>query len=477
MKKEAVFIALVFLLSFVLIRLPRLPAGATPGTVIVPQDYPTIQQAIDVCSPGGTVLVGPGTYNENITVWKPLTIKGENKDTTIMDQVEAFIVCHITADNVTISGFTIKDGSIGVSIDASDEATITNNIITSNDDGMWATSSLDNVISNNTISDNLFMGVYLKASNNTTLNSNTIVTNTYGIYIENSEHNSVCGNNLSLNYADGIDVINSSYNAVFHNMISNNSRGIYLQGSNSNSIYENNLVNNLDQAGAEDIITNSWDDGTHGNYWSNYTGIDSNSDGIGDTAFTIDSSNKDRYPLMNPWMQPSPGHDVAVINAWSSKTVIGQGYNGDITVFGANKGEYAETFNLTVYIESVAFASWTLHLEGGLTATIRLSWNTTDFSKKNYTISASATAVPGETDSTDNNCTWTVHVGVPGDVSSSTAGVYDGTVNMRDISYIILMFNTKPSSSNWNPNADVNNDLIVNMRDISIAILNFNKHE
>ena len=48
---------------------------------------------------------------------------------------------------------------------------------------------------------------------------------------------------------------------------------------------------------------------------------------------------------------------------------------------------------------------------------------------------------------------------------------------MRDVSYLIIRFNSKPNSANWNPNADINNDGTVNMRDISIAILNFNKHE
>jgi len=65
---------------------------------------------------------------------------------------------------------------------------------------------------------------------------------------------------------------------------------------------------------------------------------------------------------------------------------------------------------------------------------------------------------------------------VPGDVSGSTLGVTDGTVNMRDIAYLVSLFNTKPSSPNWNPNADVNVDGVVNMRDIAIAIAHFNQH-
>jgi len=41
---------------------------------------------------------------------------------------------------------------------------------------------------------------------------------------------------------------------------------------------------------------------THfGNYWYDYTGVDENGDGIGDTNYTIISSGKnDYFPLMNP---------------------------------------------------------------------------------------------------------------------------------------------------------------------------------
>ena len=48
---------------------------------------------------------------------------------------------------------------------------------------------------------------------------------------------------------------------------------------------------------------------------------------------------------------------------------------------------------------------------------------------------------------------------------------------MRDVSYMVLKFNTRPNSPSWNPNADVDGDLVVNMRDIQIAILHFNERE
>jgi len=45
---------------------------------------------------------------------------------------------------------------------------------------------------------------------------------------------------------------------------------------------------------------NFWDDGypSGGNYWSNYTGVDSDHDGIGDSSHILDADNQDNYPLM-----------------------------------------------------------------------------------------------------------------------------------------------------------------------------------
>jgi hypothetical protein len=66
---------------------------------------------------------------------------------------------------------------------------------------------------------------------------------------------------------------------------------------------------------------------------------------------------------------------------------------------------------------------------------------------------------------------------IPGDVSSNLPGTPDGAVDMKDIAYLTSLFNTKPTSPNWNQNADINNDSMVNMRDIGIAIQNFGAHE
>lgn len=51
----------------------------------------------------------------------------------------------------------------------------------------------------------------------------------------------------------------------------------------------------------------------------------------------------------------------------------------------------------------------------------------------------------------------------------------DGHVDTRDIAFLISLFNTTPTSPNWNPNADLNKDLKVGMRDISIVCQDFGK--
>ena len=69
--------------------------------------------------------------------------------------------------------------------------------------------------------------------------------------------------------------------------------------SSNNDIFRNNLIGNA--VSAIDNSTNSWDDDTAGNYYSDFNCTDSDGDGICDSVYRIfGGENVDRYPLAAP---------------------------------------------------------------------------------------------------------------------------------------------------------------------------------
>jgi len=50
----------------------------------VPQDYPTLQQALDAIAPGGTLLLAEARFEEGLTIWKPVTLQGSGASQTVL---------------------------------------------------------------------------------------------------------------------------------------------------------------------------------------------------------------------------------------------------------------------------------------------------------------------------------------------------------------------------------------------------------
>lgn len=185
----------------------------------------------------------------------------------------------------------------------------------------------------------------------------------------------------------------------------------------------------------------------------------------------------------------SSSHDVAVTNVTCGKTVVCQGYNcSDIDVIVANIGDFTEVFNVTVYVNMTANANLTsiaefsnVSLNSGNSAILISHWNTTGFSKGNYTINAYAEPVPGDTDTANNNFTggW-VFVSTIGDLTGGTSNpwdfVPDGKVDGKDIAIVALCYGSAPGCPPpyvWNPNSDVNNDAKIDGKDIALVAAHF----
>ena len=293
-------------------------------------DYTKIQDAVDAARAGDTILVYNGSYRENVDVRKRLTLQGEGADVvTVQAESRKDHIFEVTANRVNISGFTVtgatRTDKAGIYLNSADHCNISENIATGNERGICLYKSTYNTLTNNTANSDEDYGIYLGSSSNyNTLTENTANNNDYGVYLDSSSINTLANNTISLN-SRGIHLDHSSSNKLTGNTVrSNTMRNIYLDhssrntlagntvesgrygiylysSSNGNKLYHNNLVNNrLDD---RDYCTNTWHNGREGNYYSDYSGTDSDGDGIGDSSYSIppDGRNKDRYPLAQPW--------------------------------------------------------------------------------------------------------------------------------------------------------------------------------
>jgi hypothetical protein len=122
-------------------------SSGTASTIRVPADYPSIQEGVDASSPGDTVLVGPGTYLENVTIGHGLVLVSEEgaASTTIDAQGQGTVMrilrVNVPGAVVTIEGFRITGGysSLGEAgitfLNVNANGVVRNNIIDHNYSG------------------------------------------------------------------------------------------------------------------------------------------------------------------------------------------------------------------------------------------------------------------------------------------------------------------------------------------------------
>lgn len=211
------------------------------------------------------------------------------------------------SDNCTISSNNISRNVIAVVLMMSENITIDDNLINDNTGvGVFLNRSHDNHITDNQIESNWFFATVLDWSDDNVIENNSFDQNdVLGLYLINSTGNLVVNNSLKNNSYYGLFLLDCTDNILTANeFIQNGYWGAAADDSDDNWLYHNNFIDNgFDPQGFETDGYNTWDNGSIGNYWSDYSGSDNDGNGIGDTEYSIDgtTSAEDRYPLMNPW--------------------------------------------------------------------------------------------------------------------------------------------------------------------------------
>lgn len=83
--------------------------------LIVPTEFPTIQEAVDTANPNDTVLIMPGVYNENVTVLQDdITIKAELLGVRLQGINKEGMGLSVFGNNVTIENIILSNYMIGI---------------------------------------------------------------------------------------------------------------------------------------------------------------------------------------------------------------------------------------------------------------------------------------------------------------------------------------------------------------------------
>jgi parallel beta-helix repeat protein len=289
---------------------------AAPIDIWVPDDYLSIQAAINAALPGDTIHVRGGPYLEHVILNKTLSLIGEG-GTAVIDGNATGTVIEVRASGVLISGLTLQNAHYGIWIPSRNNCFIENNTIRNMEDFgffVWNCSRL--TLLNNFMTNSSFC-IELDDCLECTLRGNIMTDGYHGILYRTSNYTLIESNYIA-NMKDGPTatgielLLYASNNTIIWNTVLNSNYGMWLTNAEDNIIYHNNFINNTNQFMTFAYTPyNEWDTGwpDGGNYWSSHDKIDDSngqyqnqpgSDAICDTPFILGTVNIDKYPLLGP---------------------------------------------------------------------------------------------------------------------------------------------------------------------------------
>jgi len=202
------------------------------GTITVPDDYPTIQEAINAANPGDTAYVRNGTYYENVVVSKNVALFGENKNTTVIVGVAYSPVWEpvisVRADDVKIANLTVTNGGAGIQLFRGKRNTVTDCVAYGNGFGLTISGSSQNFLRRNILFNNshnlLVLGSWSIDDFIQDIDSSNLVDGKPVYYLVNEENLSI--NPVTFPNVGYLAVVNSNNVQIANLSLSRNGDGL-----------------------------------------------------------------------------------------------------------------------------------------------------------------------------------------------------------------------------------------------------------
>lgn len=214
----------------------------------VPQDFPTIQAAVDAADEGDTITVSPGLYQENIVITKRLTLQGAGADQVTVvaaDPTRPTLVVRLTQGGV-VQGFTFTGGYDGVRVESQAQVQLTGNRIAGNRwDGVEIRGPAQATLENNEIASNGDDGIEVWDYGQATIAKNKIFGNWKGVSVWVSAQADLKENEISSNWTGALVWVGAQASFIGNKISGSRWHGLEIRDTAQVLIQTNEITENL----------------------------------------------------------------------------------------------------------------------------------------------------------------------------------------------------------------------------------------
>ena len=245
--------------------------------------YGTVGSAIAAAAPGDTIRVHAGTYREGkIVVNKALKLEGLGDP--VLDGEAKHEVLTITASDVTVRGFTVRDSAhggiddpAGIRINGAERVTIENNTLTGCYFAIYLGKAKHCTVRDNVITGKLREehdtgnGIHIWSCENITATGNPISRHRDGIYLEFANDSVIEHNQVDNCLRYGLHYMFSHRSIYRHNTFSNSGAGVAVMYSRNVDMSHNHFVKNWGSSSYGLLLKDMTDGAVIGNHFDSNT--------------------------------------------------------------------------------------------------------------------------------------------------------------------------------------------------------------